>query len=187
MRGKNLWPALLLALSLQALAAEAPDTARKHLQQNTIIQGYPCAKGYAWFFCDGHLSRCFVSEETSFGEARIPQGSVIELLPDGSTRYVMLAHNSKILDFEARGGGLLGPAEGATTDFYPNGKLRSLYLVHDQTIQGVPCRGGQWGIFTDPVNGGNFVEFYENGKLKGCKLTHDYGGQLQRHRLTLSR
>lgn len=184
-RSMNLWPALWLTLSLAVPAANQHDTTRRSLDQNTTIQGYPCAQGHAWFFQDGHLSRCTISREANFGEAQIPKGSIVELWPDGTTKYVMLAHAATVAGFLARGGGPLGPAEGSITSFYRSGKLRSLYLVDDQTIQGVPCRSGKWGIFTDPVNGGNFVEFYENGKLKSCKLTRDYGGQSRGHRLVL--
>ena len=187
MKRTHYWPPFFLVLTFVLLASGQPEATRRHLAGNTTIQGYPCAKGYAWVFPDGRLSRCTVSIDTSFGEAQIPKGSIIELWSDGTTDYVLLAHSAKIAGFLARGGGPLGPAEGSITRFYRSGKLRSLYLVHDQVIQGVPCRSGSWAILTDPINGGNFVEFYEDGKLKSCKLTRDFEGQIRGKRLELPR
>lgn len=176
---------LILGLLLTARIASQSPTTRQALAQDTVIQGYPCAKGYAWFYPSGHLNRCAVSSQTAFGEARIPAGSIIQLRPDGTTQYVMLAHNTRVAGYDARGGSFLGPSEGDITAFYPSGQLRSVYLVGNQTIQGVPCRGGQWAIFTDPVNGGDAVEFYKNGTLRSCKLTRDYGGGKSGHRIVL--
>lgn len=65
-----------------AIAAAQPQTNRRFLNQATDIQGYPCAKGYAWFYTDGHLYRCFVLREIPFGEAIIPSGSEIALTPE---------------------------------------------------------------------------------------------------------
>lgn len=168
---------LVLGLLFAAhTASQSSPSTRRLLTQDTVIQTYPCAKGYAWFYADGKLSRCTVSRDTVFGEAQIPSGSIIQLHPDGSTWFVMLAHNTTILDYPAMGGSLLGPSEGPITSFYPSGHLRSLYLVADQTIQGVPCRSGKWGILTDRRSAPNVVEFYENGSLHACKLTGDYKG-----------
>jgi hypothetical protein len=64
-------------------AQSKPQTHRKTLDQPAEIQGYPCAKGYAWFFADGKLANCFVSRDIAFGEATVPAGSWITLLPDG--------------------------------------------------------------------------------------------------------
>jgi hypothetical protein len=168
---------LILGLLFAAhTASQSPPTTRRHLAQDAVLQGYPCARGYAWFYSDGKLNRCTVSHDAAFGEAQIPAGSIIQLHPDGTTWFVMLAHNATILDYPAMGGSLLGPSEGPITSFYPSGKLRSLYLVDDRTIQGVPCRSGKWGIVTDRRGAPNVVEFYENGRLHACKLTGDYRG-----------
>jgi len=176
---------LIVLKAFTSCAQSLPQTMRRTLAQDTAIQGYPCTKGYAWLYRDGSLNRCTVARETAFGEAQIPAGSIIELLPNGTTHYVLLAHNANVLGYSAMGGGVLGPGEGAVTSFYPDGKLRSVYLVGDRTIHGVPCRGAQWGILTDPVNGGNYVEFYEDGRLRSCKLTQDDGGQKSGQRLIL--
>jgi antitoxin component YwqK of YwqJK toxin-antitoxin module len=158
-------------------------THRTKLKQDTEIQGYPCAKGYTWFYADGKLSECAVSQETQYGDALIPRGSVIYLTPDGRTEIAMLQHNTEIADVKCSGGNwLLGPSEGAMTSFYPSGKLKLCYLAGDQMVQGVPCRheesilGVAYGIAVKHPNDPD-IEFYESGKLKSCTLTKDFGGK----------
>ena len=160
-----------------------PVTHRTKLKQDTEIQGYPCAKGYTWFYADGKLSECAVSQETQYGDALIPRGSVIYLTPDGRTEIAMLQHNTEIADVKCSGGNwLLGPSEGAMTSFYPSGKLKLCYLAGDQMVQGVPCRheesilGVAYGIAVKHPNDPD-IEFYESGKLKSCTLTKDFGGK----------
>lgn len=34
-----------------------PQATRRNLAQDTVIQGYPCAKGYAWFCAGDKLNR----------------------------------------------------------------------------------------------------------------------------------
>lgn len=166
------------------LAAAPPGTHRKHLDQPTVIQGYPCAKGYAWFFPDSHLNRCSMARDFDLGEARLPSGSVIELFPDGSLRYVMLQHNTTLNGVPCAGGGPLGPAEGSVTILYPSGKLKSCYLVEDQTVQGVPCaRGGLWMAVAGHEHP---VEFYDTGKLRSCGLARDFTGQRRGERFLQS-
>ena len=174
---KSAIPSIAVLFTVFSAAGQQSQLTRKELAQPTVIQAYPCAKGYTWFFPDGKLEQCAISEPIAFGEAQIPAGSVIVLRPDGKPRHVFLARDAYVLGYNVRGGGLLGPSTGFVTTFYADGKLSSIYLVDDQIIQGVPCRGGEWGIFTDPVGGGNRVEFYEDGKLRSCKVTHDYAGR----------
>jgi hypothetical protein len=170
----------LLSLSVligaSLLSAAAPlETQRKHLDQPTVLQGYPCARGYAWFFPDGRLNRCTVSREIDFGEARLPEGSIIELLPNGCLRYVMMKHDTVISNVRCSGGGPLGPAEGSITLLYPSGRLKLCYLVGDQVVQGVPCASG--GFWKATVGHDQAVEFYENGRLKSCRLSQDFANQ----------
>ena len=160
-------------LSSAASAGTAPHANRKTLDQPTEIQGYPCGKGYAWFFDDGRLNRCTVTREIAFGEARIPAGSYIALHPDGTPDFVQMSHDAPILGMICMGGSLLGPGEGSVVAFYPSGKLKQCYLAGDQMVQGVPCMSG--GFFADGHGGG--AMFHESGKLKSCKLTRDFGAQ----------
>jgi hypothetical protein len=180
---KNLLSAFLLsALTCTAWAGPQPDVHRKTLHAPAEIQGYPCAKGYAWFFADGRLNRCTVSAETAFGEARIPAGTYIALNPDGTTAFIQMSHDAPILGVTCMGGSWLGPSEGAMVGFYPSGKLKQCYLAGDQTVQGVPCAPG--GLLASLRGVDPSVLFYESGKLHACKLAKDFGGKRKGERFS---
>jgi len=148
-------------------------TERKSLDQPAEIQGYPCAKGYAWLYSDESLNRCTLSRPAAFGEAQAPAGSIISLRSDGKPEYLMLAHDTSVAGYVCSGGGILGPAEGPVVAFYPSGKLKLCFLAGDQIVQGVPCMGSSF--FRDVFGGGAGANFYESGKLRECKLSKDYG------------
>jgi len=152
-----------------------PPTTRKTLDQPAVIQEYPCAKGHAWFFADGHLSRCAVAQDTTFAEVKIPAGSIIALLPDGRPDFVQMSHDTPVRDFVCKGGSILGPGEGSVVSFYPSGKLKVCFLARDQEVQGIPCSKGG---FLASLNGRDpGLQFYENGKVHSCRLTKNFGGQ----------
>ena len=100
---------LLAVIFLTACCAAAegsgPQTERKTLDAPTVIQGYPCARGYAWFYHDGALRSCAVSKEIQFGEATAPSGSRIHLTPAGKPDFVFLSGDAKVAGHECRGGG----------------------------------------------------------------------------------
>lgn len=162
---------LLFCLAYAGWAGSPAFALRKTLDRPTEIQGYPCAKGYAWFFDNGSLNRCTITREIPFGEARIPAGSYIALRPDGKPNFVQMSHDAPILGIACLGGSKLGPGEGSVVAFYPSGKLKQCYLAGDQTVQGIPCMNG--GFFGDGRGGG--IKFHENGKLQSCKLSQDFG------------
>ena len=153
-----------------AQVTNAKQLQRRTMAQETVIQGYACAKGYAWFYADGRLKECAMALETEFGEAKAPVGSWVNLREDGRPDFVFLQRDMEIAGYVCRGGnGVLGPTEGAMTGFYPDGKLRYCWLAAARDVQGVPCAG------SDMFSGKSEVDFYEDGKLQGCKLTKDYG------------
>ena len=163
-----------LGISLTTSPGPTKQTYRKTLDQTQTVQGYPCAKGYAWFYADGRLQRCTISHDTLFGEVAIPTQSIIELRHDGRPNYAMLVHNTFIKGLNCSGGGPLGPGEGAMTVLYPSGKFRLCFLTQDQVVQGVPCARG--GFYRAMVSHDVPVEFYESGRLKSCILSDDYRG-----------
>jgi len=156
-----------------------PVTHRTKLKQATVIQGYPCDKGYTWFYADGKLESCAVSKEFMFGEAKLPVGSILALEWTGAPKYAMMEHNSEVAGVKCSGGNwLLGPSEGAVTVLYPSGKLELCYLAGDQVVQGVPCMtAGFIGLFGDGARRDGGAKFYESGKLESCTLAKDFGGK----------
>jgi hypothetical protein len=152
------------------------DVWRKALDSAVDLQGYPCAKGYAWFFDGGRLKQCTLAREAPFGEAVAPAGSIVVLRHDGAPNYLMLVRNSMVRGLPLKGGGPLGPAEGATTAFYPSGKLKEAWLAEDHEVDGVPCMAAG-GFFSAVAHrGGISTVFYEDGTLKSCTLSRDYEG-----------
>jgi hypothetical protein len=151
--------------------APQPQVHRRFLQQPVEIDGYPCAKGWAWFFPDSRLNRCTVTREIPFGEARIPAETYIDIDDDGSPDFIQMTHDAPILGMTCMGGSWLGSGEGAMVSFYRSGKLKQCFLAGDQIVQGVPCMNG--GLLGDGTGSG--AMFYESGKLKSCKLTRDFG------------
>ncbi|MGD0367573.1 MAG: hypothetical protein ABSA94_08940 [Acidobacteriaceae bacterium] len=181
--------ALVLFTVLESVStASEPNALRTRIPRDAVIQGYPCAKGDAWFYPDGSLNQCTLSRTTVLGDLQLPRRSVIELWPGGATRHLTLPHNAVISGYRLRGGALLGrgSSQDDVTAFYPSGRLRSIVLAGDQTIQGVPCGAGAATPFADSNDGGNHVDFYEDGRLQSCSLTRDYGGQKNGQRLVLS-
>jgi hypothetical protein len=163
-----IWIATCFCLTSLAFAEPRPPAVRKHLDQATEIQGYPCDKGYAWFFEEGGgLHSCRLSREASFGDARASAGSWLYLRSDGKPASAILRHDTRI-DGHTCQGSAMG-LEGISTAFYPNGRLKACWLAADEEIEGVPCARG--GFFKDLGGGGSTTEFYENGSLRGCKLS----------------
>ena len=177
MRKAVLFALLFFTLVWSGHARSEGQSTRRKLDRATGIQGYSCDQDYAWFYADGKLQRCTVSQETRFGEASIPKGSLIYLKPDGSLRAVQLAHSTRIHDVLCDGGGFLGPAEGSGVGFYPSGKLKVCYLSSSQEVQGVLCaRGGILATLTGPDPE---VTFYESGRLRSCRLSRSFNGQMK--------
>jgi hypothetical protein len=163
--------------------AAEPNAIRDKIAHDSSIQGYPCARGYAWFYPDGSLNECTVSRPVLFGNVHVPRGSVIQLWPNGAARYLNMPHAGLIAGYRVTSSSL-SESEGNRTTFYPSGKLRSIFTRNDKTIDGVPCRGVGNTLVESP-GGANRVEFYEDGKLQSCQLIRDYQGQKAGQRLTL--
>ena len=90
---------MVVLFGCSAVAGWAQMPAGTHttkLSKTAAIQGYLCAKDYAWFYADGHLGGCTVARNTDFGDARVPAGSVINLTQDGKPSTVFLKHDTNI-------------------------------------------------------------------------------------------
>jgi hypothetical protein len=168
---------VLFALCASVCTASEPNAIRDQILRNTTIQGYPCAKGEAWFYPDGTLNQCTLSRPAALGDLQVPRGSLVEFWPNGAAHYLMLQHSTVLAGHKVRGGTARGTqARGATTSFYSTGELRSFYLIRNESVQGIPCGGGSWNTFTDPGGSNTMVELYRDGKIESCKLSHDFAG-----------
>ena len=185
MRTTVLFILFLCSLQCAICAAGPPHTYRKTLDQPTETQRYPCAKGYAWFYDDGRLSRCTVTREIPFGEARIPAGSYIALNPDGSPDLVQMSRDARILGLTCNAVKGVEIGEGAVVAFYHSGKLKLCFLAHAQTVQGVPC--AKDGFFATLTGVDPGVSFDESGKLRASKLSKDSGAQHKGERFVQAR
>ena len=164
----------LVALFFWMALLGCGGTGPENLAQNSLVQGYPCAKGRAWFYDGGRLRGCTLSRDAFFGQARAEKGSIIYLREDGAPLRAMLLRASTVAGLRCAGAGFLGPAEGSVTEFYPDGHLKLCFLPEDTTVQGVPCaRGGFWkATFSHEYP----VELDEHGQLMSCGLAHDFDG-----------
>src|SRR5579863_9840141 len=109
---------LLLCLSLplcvSVCTASEPNALRNKITRDTTVQGYPCARGEAWFFPDGSLNQCNLSRPAAIGsDLRVPRGAVIELWPDGPAHFLLLHHSAILSGYRVRGGTQHGLARGA--------------------------------------------------------------------------
>ena len=169
------WSLILLLVAAAATTAGAQAPERRKLQHGTMIQGFPCAKGWAWFYPGDKLKSCAVTVEIPFATITIPPNSIVTLTADGKPLLVQLGKDSKVNGVMAQGGGLLGAGEGPVFSFYLDGKVRQLSLDGDQTVDGVPCARG--GLVATTLHGDASVLFGPDGHLKSCKLSEDYNNQ----------
>ncbi len=161
MKKTILFAVLMCSLICAASVACQSQAERKKLDRPKEIQGYPCAKGVVWFFADGKLNRCAISQSIYIGGTKIPTGSIIALRPDAKLDFVQLIDDAQIAGILCRGGSWQGPAGGSSTEFYQSGKLRQCFLAGNQEVQGVPCMNG--GLVGDRQ--GHAVQFSEDGRL----------------------
>lgn len=169
MRTRIAFVLLMLPPSTLLIAQQNPEvqTSFRPFAAPTTIQGYRCATGAAWFYEGGRLRTCSVAISTAFGEAVVPAGSTIYLLPEGTPSYVFLSRNTEIHGYTCR-----GVKHDLMTSFYPNGRLRVCWLAADQEIQSVPCM--QTTFMGKMFRGvSEATLFYDNGQLKSCRVSQD--------------
>lgn len=175
------WTAILLCGVLSACSASGQAPERKKLHQGEMIQGYPCVKGYAWFYVTQKLKSCTVAVEIPFGTVTIPAGSVITLTPDGKPAIVQMSHDTVLNGLHAQGGSLLGASEGPMVVFYADGKLRELFLSEDQSVDGVPC--ARSSIKMSALRKDTSVQLDQEGHLRACMLADNYGSKKKGERI----
>jgi len=176
---------LMFIVGVSLSRASEPNAIRNKLEHETVIQGIPCARGDAWFYPNGALNQCTLSQPAKIGDVLAPRRSLIEVWPSGAPHYLTTPRNAMVGGYRVMGNSRIASSSAVVTTFYSNGKLRSVYLVGEQTIEGVPCRGGSaWNLLAEPGSDNNYVEFFDDGTLESCRLAHEYGGQASGQRFS---
>ncbi len=129
-----------------------------YLAADTIIQGYPCKKGFVSFYDDWKLDEFQLSQPVRLNdEVVIPTNSWGFLDRDGNLTTCMLPVDLEIQGYPCRGGG--GKA-GFMTSFHKNGNLKYFFTKDDIEIDSIPCSGS---IF-------HGIGLHESGNLESCTL-----------------
>lgn len=128
------------------------------ISEDTIIQGYPCKKGWVHFVSEFKLLNFMASQPIENGANVIPEDSYIRLNDQGQITVCALPRTMEIQGHLCKGTG--GP-KGVHTTFYPGGELHCFFAPKAVDIDGIPCKGG---VF-------QYIQLHPNGKLKQCTLT----------------
>jgi len=133
------------------------------MAENSIVQGFPCEKGWIHFRKDFSLLAFSLSEEYGYRGAVLPAHTWI-LMPHNESRKGYIC--SFPFDYTVQGHVCRGSGgyKGIQTGFYESGRLRSFYPPQNIVIDGVPCK--KTLLFN--------VELHENGKLRRCRLSGNY-------------
>lgn len=133
------------------------------MAENSVVQGFPCEKGWIHFRKDWTLLAFQLSEECSYRGTLLPAHTWI-LLPHSEVRKgyaCSFPFDYTVQGYTCRG---TGGYKGVHTGFYDSGRLRSFYPSQNIDIDGVPCK--KTLLFN--------VELHENGKLGRCRLSMDH-------------
>jgi len=141
-----------------------------HLQEATLIDGFPCAAGEIRFYGSGLLKACTLAKDAVIHGNLIPKGTEVMLNREGNLYSCFFEKDMEIQGYpvHSRFGRTPRNQFEIPTVFYPDGRLRGFIASSDVMIQGIPCKKRVLGFFS-----GTFIELYENGNLKSCTLSKD--------------
>jgi len=132
------------------------------LAGDTVIDGWPCKKGFIVFHADWSLDELLLSRDYEYNGIPMPAGTWVFPDAQGNPGICMFPVDVEIQGHLCRGG--WGGKEGVMVSFHPSGKVKQYYCREDPVIDGVPCKGS---VFSSGIT------LYENGRLAQCKLAAD--------------
>lgn len=142
----------------QRVRIEKNGLAIGRIEDDMMIGGRPCRKGWVQLHTNGMPAAFTAADEIQLPALRIPRGTWVIQDPNGIVSICAFPGDTEVQGHLCRGSG--GPA-GVQASFYPSGRLKQFYLRDDTTIQDIPCKSGVLG---------NSIELHENGQLKTCTL-----------------
>ena len=129
-----------------------------YLAENTLIQGYPCKKGFIFFYDNGNLRTFRFSKPFEFSDFVIPEKTWGMLDREGDIYICFFSKDTKVQGYPCRGS-IMG-LEGVQTSFHKNGKLNCFFPRKDIEIDGILCKGSVFHL----------TGLHDNGKLRNCTL-----------------
>lgn len=99
-----------------------------YLNNNTIIQEYPCNKGWVHFTKEKDLKLFCLSEPYEVADIMLPEGCWIIDAQNGDFTTVVFPNDTILQGFPVSGG---GGVKGVRTKFYKSGSLKSFFPSND--------------------------------------------------------
>jgi hypothetical protein len=129
-----------------------------YLAEDTLIQNYPCKKGFIVFHDDWSLEEFQFSKPFEFNGLLIPAKTWASLDKEGNITILMFPEDTWVQGHLCRGSKM--GRQGVHTSFYKNKKLKSFFARENTDIDGILCKGSLF----------HPIRLHDNGKLMGCTL-----------------
>lgn len=128
------------------------------LAGDTVIDGWPCKRGFIVFREDWSLDELQLSRDYERNGIFMPEGTWVFANRQGIPKTCMFPRDVNVQGYLCRGSWL--GKQGWMTEFYDSGKLKMFWSREPVTIGRMTC--------ADSVMQG--IHLHENGRLKQCKL-----------------
>ncbi len=132
-----------------------------YLAEDTEIQGFPCKKGYIWFYENWDIEEVRLCAPYEFNNLIIPEGTWIRLYRSENINVCFFLYDVEVEGYVCRGGSM--QREGVMITFHENGRLKCFFPREDTIVDGILC---SLSLF-------HGINLHDNGRLKSCKLAED--------------
>ncbi len=129
-----------------------------YLAEDTLIEGYPCKKGFVFFYDNGNLNTFQFSKPFEFSDFVIPAKTWGKLDKEGDIYICFFSKDTEVQGYLCKGS-IMG-LEGITTSFHKNGKLSCFFPRKSVEINGIPCKRSVFHL----------TGLHDNGRLRNCTL-----------------
>jgi len=132
------------------------------LAGETVIDGYPCRKGFVVFHPDWRPDELQLSRDHERNGIAMPAGTWVFPNDQGNPGVCMFPRDIEIQGMPCRGSRM--GKSGVMTSFHDSGALKHFFTRDPLQVDGVLCRGGVFGPG---------IHLHENGRLAKCELAGD--------------
>lgn len=127
-----------------------------NLAEDTVVDGWPCRRGFIDFHADWRLDECHLSREYERNGIVMPAGTRVFPDKSGNPGICLFPHDVNIQGYPCRG----NRSGGFMTAFYANGSLHWFYTRHPVVVDGLTCTNSLF----QPIH------LHLDGRLRQCKL-----------------